>query len=377
MTERLIELGLRQRDNSRPIDANATSSLACLNSRLLALVGDTALESETLDTNQFRAKLESYRVKLENGVDGDPATTATANECLLLIQDYLARAHRYLLDRENEFAQVIDIMRLALSKLTGDANAFNVRLIGSSERLNRLTELEDIRELKKKIAQEVQGLNRLVHEKQKQDELQYAKLALRIEVLQQKLTNSKWEASVDPLTRVSNRRYFDETIERWITTHKEIRRPFVLALLDVDNFKEINDAHGHQIGDRVLYCVGQWLAQSVRSNDVLARYGGEEFVALLEDMSVSDAESKFAEILAGMSNCSYAFDKDGQEHTVTFTASCGLAEFNFEESGEDLLRRADEALFAAKRTGKNRVVLAKVERSLWKSLLPRSNKPKS
>jgi diguanylate cyclase len=377
MTERLIELGLHSRDKLGQTDANHTSDLASLNIRLLSLLSETVVESDTLDTHQFRAKLESYRRILQTGDDGDPATAKAANDCLLLVQDYLGRANRYLLDRENEFAQIIDVMRLALSKLTGDANAFNVRLIGSSERLNRLTEIEDIRELKKQISKEVQDLNVLVQEKQEQEELHYAKLGLRIEVLQQKLTHCKWEASIDPLTRVANRRYFDEALERWITTHKETRRPFVLALLDVDNFKDINDAYGHQIGDRVLYCAGQWLAQSVRSSDVLARYGGEEFVALLEDTASTEAESKFMEILAGIASYSYAFDKAGVEHTVTFTASCGLAEFNFEESGEDLLRRADEALFAAKRTGKNRVVQAKTERSLWKSLLPRSNKPKS
>jgi diguanylate cyclase len=262
-------------------------------------------------------------------------------------------------------------MRVALAKLAGDANAFNVRLIGTSERISRLTEIEDIRELKKRITQEVNDLNRVVKEKQKQDEMQYAKLSRRIEVLQANLTQSKQEASLDPLTRISNRRSFDDALDRWVGAHKENKKSFALALLDIDNFKTINDTHGHQVGDRVLYCAAQWLAKYVRSTDVLARYGGEEFVVMLADVTLPQAEAKFTELLANMSGCNYAYKKDNEECSVVFTASCGLAEFKIEETGEDLVRRADEALYVAKRTGKNRVVLAKSERSFWKALKSR------
>src|SRR2546425_7374485 len=241
MSERLIELGLLGQEPE--VDQNTTVELASFVARLLALMSDTTIESDTLKTYEFRSKLERYRHRLANSVHGDPNTALVANDCFRLCQDYLKRAHAYLLERETEFAEVIDVMRIALGKIAGEAKSFSVRLIGSSERFNRLTEIEDIRELKKQIAQEVRDLNRTVAEKQKQDETNYTRLSKRIEALQTNLTKSTEEASLDPLTRVANRGSLDRAFEQWIAAHKENRKSFVLAMLDIDDFKQINDTH--------------------------------------------------------------------------------------------------------------------------------------
>jgi len=101
---------------------------------------------------------------------------------------------------------------------------------------------------------------------------------------------------------------------------------------------------------------------------------------MLTDLELSQAETKFTELLAGIAGSNYAYKKGDEDCVVRFTASCGLAEFALGESGEDLLRRADEALYEAKRTGKNRVVLSKPQKSLWKALtfrgFPRTVKQK-
>jgi diguanylate cyclase len=369
MNDRLIELGLRE-DEQREIDPSASIELASFVAKLLALVSDTTIESDTLKTYEFRSKLEKYRHRLANSVNGDPNTAIVANECYRLCQDYLKKAHTYLLDRESEFAEVIDVMRMALGKIAGEAKSFSVRLMGSSERFNRLTEIEDIRELKKQIAKEVRDLNHTVAEKQKQDENNYSRLSKRIEVLQTNLARSNEEASLDPLTRVSNRGSFDRAIEEWVSAHKETGKPFVLAMLDLDNFKQINDTHGHQVGDRVLLCAAQWFGKYVRGSDFLGRYGGEEFVIMLADFDITQAEARFTDLVSKVAGCSYDYTKDGHICALRFTVSCGLAEFSFDETAEDLLRRADEALYEAKRTGKNRVVIGRKQKSLWTALKP-------
>jgi len=369
MSERLIELGLLE-EQQRDIDPSASVELASFVARLLALVSDTTIESDSLKTYEFRSKLERYRHRLANSVHGDPNTAIAANECFRLCQDYLKRAHRYLLERESEFAEVIDVMRIALGKISGEAKTFSTRLIGSSERFNRLTEIEDIRELKKQIAREVRDLNQTVAEKQKQDEINYSRLSKRIEVLQTNLARTNEEASLDPLTRVSNRGSFDRAIEEWVTSHKETRKPFVLAMLDLDDFKQINDNHGHQMGDRVLLCAAQWFGKYVRGSDFLGRYGGEEFVIMLTDSELTQAEERFTDLVTKVAGCSYDYSKEDKVCTLRFTVSCGLAEFSFDETAEDLLRRADEALYEAKRTGKNRVVIGRKQKSLWTALKP-------
>jgi diguanylate cyclase len=365
MNEELIELGLLEEEQNQQ---HPSVELASFVAKLLALMGDTVVESHTLNTLEFRSKLERYRHRLANSVYGDPNTALVASDCLRLCQDYLTRARSYLLERETEMAELIDVLRIALGKLAGESKSFNVRLMGSSERFNSLTDIQDIRELKKQIAQEVRELNRAVVEKQKQDEAGYAKLSKRIEVLQTSLQQTKQEALLDPLTRVANRGSFDEAIARWATSHKENAQSFVLAFLDLDDFKKVNDTHGHQVGDRVLLVAAQTFGKYVRPNDFLARYGGEEFVILLTDVPIPQAEAKFTELLARIAGCTYEYKKDDQDCSVCFTVSCGVAEFSPDDTVEELIRRADEALYEAKRTGKNRVVIAKKQKSLWKSL---------
>src|SRR2546422_414082 len=157
MNERLIELGLldeTDRDRQQTC-SNSTSQWASLVGRLVTLISATTVESDSLSTHEFRSRLESYRLHLENSAEGDAAVAVVANECLHLCEDYLRRARQYLLEREGEFAEVIGVMRVAIGKLAGDAKAFNTRLMGSSDRIHRLAEIEDIRELKKRIYQEV------------------------------------------------------------------------------------------------------------------------------------------------------------------------------------------------------------------------------
>jgi diguanylate cyclase (GGDEF)-like protein len=369
MNERLIELGLLE-DEPREIDPSATVELASFVAKLLALLSDTTIESDTLKTYEFRSKLERYRHRLANSVNGDPNTAIVANECFRLCENYLKKTRTYLLDRETEFAEVIDLMRIALGKIAGEAKSFSVRLMGSSERFHRLIEIKDIRELKKQIANEVRELNKTVSERQKQDEISYAQLSKRIEVLQTNLVRSNEEACLDPLTRVSNRGSFDRALEQWVTAHKETRKSFVLAMLDLDDFKKINDNHGHQVGDRVLLCAAQWFSKFLRGSDFLGRYGGEEFAIMLADSEITQAEARFTELVNNVAACTYDYSKDGQVCALRFTVSCGLAEFFFDETAEDLLRRADEALYEAKRTGKNRVVVGKKQKSLWTALKP-------
>src|SRR5712692_6839784 len=102
MNERLIELGLSE-DEQQEIDLTASVELASFVARLLALVSNTTIESDTLKTYEFRSKLERYRHRLANSVHGDPNTSLVADDCYRLCQDYLKRSHSYLLERETEF----------------------------------------------------------------------------------------------------------------------------------------------------------------------------------------------------------------------------------------------------------------------------------
>ena len=361
MADRIIELGLLEGD--QPLG---------LIDRLLSILSEATLESDALRTKEFRTKLEVYRRQLAATAETSEGFGRSSAACLKLCEDYFARSRKYLLDREAEFAEVINVLREALGRLAGEANSFNDRLMSTSDRFERLSEIDDLRELRKQVSMEVRELKRIVDEKQRQDQASYSRLSKRVEVLQQSLERTQEEASMDGLTRVANRGSFDKALARWTAVHNDSKKSFILALFDLDNFKAINDTHGHLIGDRVLLCAAQRLSKCVRANDFLARYGGEEFVIMLTDLTAEQAEKKFSDLLARIAASSYDYKVGGSYTTISFTVSCGVAEFTPGLTGEELVKRADEALYEAKRTGKNRVVVSKSKKGkgLWSSLQP-------
>ena len=160
----------------------------------------------------------------------------------------------------------------------------------------------------------------------------------------------------DRLTGLLNRRAYDEAIADALARRQRLNEDVSILLLDIDHFKPINDTHGHPIGDRVLLCVAQWLNKAVRQTDVVARYGGEEFALLFQSAGAAEMESRLAALLEDIAASAFEYDVLGRKERVKFTVSCGLADFVPADSEDDFVKRADEALYEAKRKGRNRVV---------------------
>lgn len=157
-------------------------------------------------------------------------------------------------------------------------------------------------------------------------------------------------ARTDALTGINNRRAFDTELERRFGEWFRLGIPLSLIMVDVDFFKKFNDKYGHQAGDEVLKTVARTLARTMRDIDVVARFGGEEFAVIL--IGTRLAEAKFAAERLRQAIESAQVEFEGQNLQVT--ASLGLAEVDTEDSIESLVKRADEALYAAKKAGRNR-----------------------
>ena len=159
-------------------------------------------------------------------------------------------------------------------------------------------------------------------------------------------------ADVDPLTGVSNRRKSVEEIERLLRLADRARLPLSLCILDIDNFKTINDARGHPAGDAVLRGVGAALQRFLRGDDIIARWGGDEFVIAMYGMSADDGRARIGDFLEQIRGT--RFDEDG---AVPVTMSAGLAEYPSDAADlESLYRAADKALYVAKAESRDRVV---------------------
>ena len=155
----------------------------------------------------------------------------------------------------------------------------------------------------------------------------------------------------DPLTGLANRRRLSEMLDRELSQARRSRRPLAALMADIDHFKSINDTYGHGTGDKALQQVAQILRDSCRKEDIVARYGGEEFLVILPDSgtrAASECAERMRRTIAGSSF-------PGIDHPVT--ASFGVTFLTSADTEDDFIKRADTALYEAKATGRNRVVV--------------------
>ncbi len=165
----------------------------------------------------------------------------------------------------------------------------------------------------------------------------------------------RWLATRDELTGLLNRREFQRIIKEEVERALQNGRPLSLVLLDIDHFKQVNDTHGHPVGDAVLKHVASLLTAQVRDVDRVARYGGEEFAVFMADTPREHA-AEAAERLRAMLN-SMDFEIDGKVISPTFSAGVACLPDNARNPIE-LLQAADGALYTSKRLGRNRVTMA-------------------
>ena len=162
------------------------------------------------------------------------------------------------------------------------------------------------------------------------------------------------QAVRDGLTGLHNRRYLERVLEEAVAGCVETGRPLAAVMVDLDHFKDVNDTHGHGVGDEVLVRVAALFARTVRENDVAARFGGEEFVLLLPGATVEVARARAEAWRAACSELSVMAGRV----PVGVTLSCGVAELPPGGTGQALLHLADGAMYAAKAAGRDRVVVA-------------------
>ena len=184
---------------------------------------------------------------------------------------------------------------------------------------------------------------------------------LRIKTLTDQLEKANVQleelAVTDPLTTLRNRRYLYQELEREFNRARRYGHPLAVMMLDIDHFKRVNDTWGHQTGDRVLHLLGEVLKASTRNTDLVGRFGGEEFMVIAPETGFDVVEIVAERIHVNVKQRSMA--EGGGIPSVT--TSIGVATTEHPEAGstDELVRQADEALYRAKREGRDRVILAR------------------
>jgi len=256
--------------------------------------------------------------------------------------EVLNRLQRKLRDVLEEAAQT------AASALE-DSGRFGATLNDTRTRLSGAASLESVHAIIAELAREtahMQSATEAVHEK-------LESRAREVEVLTRQLEQAKSEALLDPLTGLKNRRGFELAVKELGSSGSPFEGA-ALVLADIDHFKEINDRHGHLLGDKILRAIGQTLQSNIKGRDIAARPGGDEFCILLQQTPLAGAHALADQIRTAVA-AGRIRRTDSKEQPGSVTLSIGIAAGESDDTLETLLARADAALYAAKRAGRNRI----------------------
>lgn len=183
---------------------------------------------------------------------------------------------------------------------------------------------------------------------------QLEQASLEIEHLKTKVTQYRDEALKDPLTQISNRRGFDQTLQGTVDEANLAQTPLCLIMTDIDHFKRINDTHGHLVGDNVIRMVAGAIKESIKGRDLAARIGGEEFAIILPETPFDGAMKLADNLRLTFERLDFKKKTTGQS-LGKITLSFGVTGYKLGETAENFVRRADQALYRSKNTGRNKV----------------------
>lgn len=258
---------------------------------------------------------------------------------------------------QEEMRQMLATFIQRLSEMTHSTDTFHEKLVENARQMEQAKTMAEIAP----VLKEVVGATRSMAAQSKSagDELQVMRAradATEIELakLHQELDRVSAQARHDPLTGALNRKGMDEAIDRELSIVRRKETPLSISLLDIDNFKKLNDTKGHAAGDQALAHLAAVARECMRPQDTLARYGGEEFVILMPDTPLDRGVEAMTRLQRELTK---RFFLTGSEK-ILITFSAGVAQLEDDESGLDAIKRADQAMFLAKRAGKNRVLAA-------------------
>ena len=223
------------------------------------------------------------------------------------------------------------------------------------DRLKAAVERQSTEDLKREMMSAANSLSEMVGQRQQAQRVRLEELGARVTDLAGQLRDAKQENTRDGLTQLTNRKGFDEFMNRMVFMRDVFGEAAALLIVDADHFKKVNDTYGHQAGDAVLKAISDCLVRNFpRKSDMVARYGGEEFAIVLPDTSPQNA----VRLAERTRNAVSELQIPHGSQTIGITISMGVAQIGRHESIQSWLERADQALYQAKSQGRNRVVAA-------------------
>ena len=306
------------------------------------------------DGSWVKGQTESLQLSL--GESPNVRSVRAASEMLAQTR---ARQHQVRAERDSARVALKDAIQQMLAELDalGDhTGRFSDSVASYVDTIANADSLESLAGVVRQMVEESRAVHGLVSETQErlhEGRQRAAELEAQVRTLESELRRLSEEVSTDVLTEVANRRGLMQAFDVETARLERQGGELAIGLLDIDNFKKLNDTLGHSVGDMALKTLAGHVQKQLRAVDIVARFGGEEFVVLLPGVPVDEAQVTLTRLQRTLS--ASLFMHDGREVFVTFSA--GVTRFRPGEALEAALERADEALYEAKRTGKNRTCI--------------------
>jgi diguanylate cyclase len=262
-----------------------------------------------------------------------------------------------LKDARETMKDLVSVFVQRLTEVTASTTGYHEKIAVYSTRIRSTDDMLQLKTIIDELMEDTKVMQ--VDMLRSRDELEATKrnadeAQARVKELEQTLTQVSEQVREDALTGMLNRRGLSDAFDTELARSERSKKPLCVAVLDLDNFKKLNDTHGHQAGDDALVHLARVVKHTVRPTDVIARYGGEEFIVIYADTELQQAIEVTERLQRELTK--RFFLHDNERLLITFSA--GVAERQTGEAKEDLIGRADKAMYQAKSQGKNRVMPA-------------------
>ncbi|HJW11655.1 MAG TPA: GGDEF domain-containing protein, partial [Albitalea sp.] len=301
-----------------------------------------------------RGQCDAMRLKIDEGL-----TARGVKAVSELLHTTRERQSQLRVERErarDSLKSLINRMLSELGELGSQTGRFQDNVGRYADVIEKADSLESLAGVVREMVEETRTVHTLVAATQQRLQDEHAKatgLSQRVNELESELRRLSDEVSTDQLTQIANRRGLLQSFEAERSRMERGGGQLSIGLLDIDNFKRLNDELGHSAGDEALKALAAAVTKSLRPSDCVARYGGEEFVMLLPETPVEEGQQILTRLQRSLSGGLFMHEQ--KQIFVTFSA--GVTAYREGERIEDALERADQALYEAKRTGKNRTCM--------------------